>query len=1132
MNRSQSIRSAACDLRRSILAQAGVDSSSIQEPERLVNLAADHFDLLLTGVASDAPVLQGSVAVLKPSGIFFNKDLEDGYRQYSIAHEIGHHVLHKASEEEICTSRDIAGYEADDSPSAAAELQGYSPHEMREREANLFALELILPLDVLRKMFFEDRECVASLLRTTKLPTSFIFSQLSTAVLAPVASPSVEERNERSDFDLDASQRAAASIENGPVLIAAGPGTGKTQTLVKRILFLLNEKKISPDRILALTFSNKATREMSGRIAEKAPDKAHRITVMTFHGYALEILRRYWVEAGLAKDSRIIDTLDAILHLEGNLDHLDLEYLQNLHDPAANLPKILTNISRAKDELIDPTDFRKLAEEQLASAVGDKDKERAHKSLECAKVYEFYQDYLEREKLLDYGEIIVRAVRLIQSNEAVRNTLKRAYDAILVDEFQDINRASGVLVKEIAGDGKGLWAVGDLRQSIYRWRGASPNNIKQFDTDYPGAQKLCLERNYRSGRQIVGAFSEFARSMKAVPEPEFPGWTSESPATASITYHVSGDDDSEAQQISFEAKRLVSDGVPFRNQAVICRNNNHLNAIAAVLVRKGVPVLFLGDLFEREEIRDLLSIIDLLGSETGTGLVRAARLPEFGIPAGDVELILEEANQEGTDFQRYLRSESFPEGISPEGRAGLSRLRSTLTSIPRDASAFSALCDILFSDGSLLRRLAGEGGDVLTAQRLLAIYQLVTLARFSEMRFSDRGDGKAAAFLQHIRKIVAFRESKGFSQMPASVSEIDAVRLLTVHGSKGLEFDAVFVPYLATNKFPAKRQGDAVPAPKNLGETSETSHEEEEECLFFVAVSRARKFLFLSRAESYNGSAGVKPSPFLEKLGSHLPEPVTIGSTANGSEAAPAGSSGKKTYHISQIKSYLRCPREFYYKYVLRLEGKRKYSNPYSAFNKVVYDTLAEIQKGLKARRTVTEEFALSVLDELWTLGEMESKPYSKIYRRKAEDMVRIFVRELKDTTHEIRPEPLVYEFENGSVKISPHHLEVSDNGVLIREFKTGRGKALEDGKFETADHDEVLMKIASEQTYKGAPVTMTKLYLGSDTERPVRVTRQAETGKRKKFEETLAAIGEGRFEPKTSAENCPNCPYYFICPQ
>ena len=478
MSHWQKIRDAATALRSEVCAATNLNENELYPAEQFLEHSAEYLELEFIPEHPDSVNLSGALAVLEDDCVYYNNHLKKWYKSFCIAHEVGHHRLHHRSVH--CTQNEIQNFESEaDSNSATEKIVGYGAGDRREREANLFALELLLPCAVLRHIFLEDNLNARQIAAITEMPTEVVAGQLARALLVPSAERETTEIKTKR-HELNQSQKRAAETMKCPTLVYAGPGTGKTQTLTTRINHLI-EQGIEPKRILALTFSNKAAEEMRERIGKINETAAAQMPVLTFHAYGLDILRAFWIEAELDPRSNLLDKIDALLHLEKNLNHLQLEHYQSLVEPTQNLAAILGAISRAKDELCPPEEYRILGEKMLAEAKQSDNEElilKAEKVLETARVYEFYQKYLDEEKLLDFGDLVYRAVRLLRENESVKREVRGKYDAILVDEFQDVNRACGVLLKEIAGDGKGLWTVGDLRQSIYRWRGASPANIE------------------------------------------------------------------------------------------------------------------------------------------------------------------------------------------------------------------------------------------------------------------------------------------------------------------------------------------------------------------------------------------------------------------------------------------------------------------------------------------------------------------------------------------------------------------------------------------------------------------------------------------------------------------------------
>lgn len=1123
MSQSQQIRKIASRIRKEVLADK--EENGIISASELINLTAEYYDLMLLPKAKAE--MRNSLAILQSEFILFDKTLPESFKNYCLAHEIGHFILHQ--NQISCDAEDISDISEDAKTSAQAHV-GYGAGERKEREANLFALEFLLPCDKLRQLFINEKMSADEISKAVGLPKDYVFSQLIMAVLTPPIVEKDESKPIQPKFDLDESQRIAANSEKTPLLISAGPGTGKTQTLVKRVLFLL-ENGVSAKNILALTFSNKAAEEMRERVAQVRPEEAKDISMMTFHAFGLELLRKYWKEANLESQSPLIDPIDALLYLEKNLLKLQLNHYQELSEPTRYLKSILSAISRAKDELCSPEKYLELAEKMQAEAVDEKAKVTAEKAVETARVYRFYQEYLENEKLLDFGELIYRAVILLQEDETVKSLVRNSYDAVLVDEFQDVNRACGVLLKEITVDGKGLWAVGDLRQSIYRWRGASPTNLRQFSKDFPNAETHSLKINYRSNQEVINLFGEFAKKMLAVSEDIFADWEAnrENDENAKISYLSADTIETEAEEL---AERVIShknNEIEFEEQAVICRTHSQLAKFAEILTKKGIPVFYLGELFEREEISDLLSLLDLRDSLNGFSLVRVANFAEYKIPFSDVQNILEKSGEEEKDFQQILLEDEVE--ISNEGKMGWNLLKKHLKILSETKSAYQFLCEYLFNQSTYLQSFLTDI-DIQKQQNLLAIFQFLNFSKSNEHRFAEH-EKPISSFLRHVRTVARYGEDNLFNQVPACAEKLEAVKLLTIHAAKGLEFKSVYLPYLANTKFPSKPQNEFCPPPIGMLSEERDYHTEEEECLFFVAMSRAKDFLHLSRAK-YDRNSG-KESLFLEKLGEFLPEAKAVSRDFQDEEVAELQPleqfNGYHFYH-KQIEDYFRCPRSFHYKHVLKLKTSRE-DGVYLKFHTVLQRTIAELMKSPKT--IVNQEFAQEKLKEFWLETDLDEHAYSPIYKAKAEEMLRKMSKRIaNESDSDPVKQTFSVEFEHGVVKISPEFLQVENGLIKVRRSKTGKVPQ-KDGKDENAkivENEDVLLQTALQSYFAQHEIEMKKFYLSQDEVRQVEPNTTLSKNRLEKYNDALFNIKYGVFPQKPKEDStCLNCPYFFICP-
>ncbi|MGI8495107.1 MAG: UvrD-helicase domain-containing protein [Pyrinomonadaceae bacterium] len=1138
MSHWQKIRDAAQNLRLEVCAASNLNKNELISASEFLNFAAEHLELELIPEHPSSINLHKASAVLEEECIHFNNKLPDWYKWFCVAHEIGHHRLHHQSVH--CTREEISETAGEtDASSATEKIIGYGAGNRREREANLFALEFLLPCEVLQKLYAEEKLNARLIGEKAEMPTEVVASQLARALLVPSEKKEVEAE-ETVRRELDESQKRAAETESCPTLVYAGPGTGKTQTLTHRIAHLI-ENGIEPKRILALTFSNKAAEEMRERIGKINAEAAAQIQVMTFHAYGMDILRSFWKEAELEVKSNLLDKIDALLHLEKNLHVLDLEHYQNLHEPTQNLAAILGAISRAKDELCAPEEYQNLAEKMLAKAKESGDDEailKAEKVSETARVYKYYEKFLRDEKLLDFGDLVYRAVKLLRENEAVKKEVRARYDAILVDEFQDVNRACGVLLKEIAGDGKNLWTVGDLRQSIYRWRGASPANINLFAEDFPDAETVSLKTNYRSRTEIVETFSHFAGKMQTGSEEIFGSWQAKRGAATkdektAVRFILADNLEAEGAFIAEQIEKLrETENLKYKDCAIICRTHSQLNKFAKILTAKNIPIFYLGELFEREEVRDLLALLDLKVSAKSHSLIRVAQFPEYKIPLADSRKIIQFQKENGHTFAEVLRDESFTNELSDEGKTGAEKLLKHLTSSEADISAWSFLAHYLFGESVYLESLFAET-DVNSRSKRLAVYQFLKLAQSLEDRFSKGEKTSIEELLIYVKKLAHFNEDKNYAQIPTEAENLDAVRLLTVHSAKGLEFPAVFLPYLGKGKIPSNRQAQTCPNPDEMIAGDADFHEAEEECLFFVAQSRARDFLHLSRGADYSKNH----SRFLEMLEDVLPPMQTVAGEIEKIELPfdqNNNENSRQNFYAAELDRYLRCGRQYYYSNILNLKADGDKSI-YVKFHGCVYDTLRSLQTIRQIENIkITETAALERLNEFWQAAEIDAHPYAPIYRARAVEIISRVSRRLENTIaspNEIVRPTYEVKLPNGTIKVHLDAVEVTEsNGektALIRKYKTGKSPK-DKPKVEDAD---VLMKVAAETNFPGAKAELHKVFLSDDGVREVQITPKVAANRLKVYEDAISGINSKKFEPSPSDNNCPHCPHFFICP-
>ncbi len=923
MSSFRGARQRAAELHAKLVA-AGVNPLDIKT---LLAASAKEFQLELVTLAPGHKQLKGAKGVFDPQSGEIYIELQPSLAEMNAvaAHEIGHACLH--DESRFCDEEDTAGATAMPGPTAPGKVGDYGPHERRELEANVFARELLLPREFCARLYLHQAMNVADICAATGLPTRLVKQQLLDALLLPPQPAPLQETPAFDAVGLDPSQQHAVDHRSTPFQLIAGPGTGKTRTLIARIVDLVNKGE-SPDSILVLTFSNKAAGEITERLRAALGERAGQVWVGTFHSFGLDLVRRYYDRLELPSDPPIYDRSDSIEALEELLPILPLRHYYSLSDPARILKDVLVAISRAKDELVNPEEYRRLSEQMRDAAASSGDataQEAAAKSIEVALIYEEYQRMLRAHQAADFGDLVMRPALLLERDEEVRDQVRQRHRHVLVDEYQDVNYASVQLLKGIAGDGTRLWVVGDPRQSIYRFRGAAPANMANFGTDFANADQSRLETNYRSTTEIVDAFVDFACQMGAskgiLPlSREAQAGISDIPLYFSASPTL--EDEADAVAASILARR--EEGSSYSSQAVLCRTNARLGSIAKRLEARGIPVLYLGSLFERDEIRDLLSIMSLIVEKFAGGLIRVATMPRYGMSLEDATTVIRHARQHDSAPLSWLAADANIEALSPLGQAALSVLRQDLHGLTSD-SPWDFLSSYLLERSTLARDLAASD-SVPARMRAVAIWQFLD---FLNQPVRKKSGHPMQQLLDRIRQLVLMTEERDLRVVPDEAAHLDAVRLLTVHGSKGLEFDIVHLPGLSKTSVPANRQADKCPPPDGMitsypglsaKQAREESHKDEEECLFFVALSRARRQLHLYRSETQK-TASRGPSPYLQRLGTRV-RTVTAGSFDDAITTLIDGHPRVRwpaQLIVSQtwLRAYHRCPRRFFYTYVV-----------------------------------------------------------------------------------------------------------------------------------------------------------------------------------------------------------------------
>ena len=646
-------------------------------------------------------------------------------------------------------------------------------------------------------------------------------------------------------------QQAAAVVHAGtPLLVVAGAGSGKTRVLTRRIAFLMARRNVRPFEILAITFTNKAAGEMKERVADLVGPIAKSMWVSTFHSACVRILRVEAHRLGYSNNFTIYDSADSQRLIAIVCKDLNL-------DPKRYPPRqFASTISNAKNELLGPADYLNSTSNQYEQI--------------CADVYSLYQKRLGQANAMDFDDLIMKTVEVVQRHPEVKARLRSRFRHILVDEYQDTNHAQYMLVRELVGkDEEGIPAaelcvVGDADQSIYGFRGATIRNILQFEMDYLDAETILLEQNYRSTQNILSAANaviEQNRDRKAK------NLWSEAGAGAALVGYVAESEHDEAEFISGEIKKLAQEGISkYGETAIFYRTNAQSRVFEEVFMRSGLPYKVVGGVrfYERREIKDFLAYLKVLVNLSDeVSLRRIINVPKRGIGDRAIESIESVANSRGVSFWQALNivaNDSQLGGRSTAAIANFVSIVMALNVLVEAGTKPSTILEATLEQSGLLAELQNST-DPQDESRVENLQELVAVSiEYEETPLENLPEDSVISLGGFLEQVALVADS---DQIPDGEDHGGVITLMTLHTAKGLEFPTVFLTGMEDGIFPHNR---------TLGERDEL---EEERRLAYVGLTRAQERLYLTRAEyrSAWGAPNYNPaSRFLDEIPDNLIE--------------------------------------------------------------------------------------------------------------------------------------------------------------------------------------------------------------------------------------------------------------------
>jgi len=947
------------------------------------------------------------------------------------------------------------------------------------------------------------------------------------------------------DKKLNKEQLQAVEHGSGPLLIIAGAGTGKTTVVTKRIHHLITKKNIPPSSVLALTFTEKAAFEMQERVDVLLPYGYTNLWIHTFHSFCDRILRDDAHSIGLDPNYKLISESESVLLMRQNIFDLGLIVFKPLGNPNKFLDALLTHFSRLKDEDISPTEYLKWATKQKGAS------EKAQ-YLELANAYKKYEQLKIKNSLMDFSDLISNTLLLFRTRKNILKKYQTQFKFVLVDEFQDTNYAQNELAIHLAGDDKNITVVADDDQSIYRFRGAAVSNVLQFKKNFPEAEIVTLTKNYRSTQEILDSsyrliqhnnpnrlevVEKINKKLKSM---------SLSPNKKIELIHEQRSED-EADAIAKTIGEL-SKKYEYRDIAILVRANNHSQLITVALQRHRIPYQFLGPgyLFQQEEVKDLIAYLTFLTNLSDSiSLFRVLSMDIFKIPYIELNYLLNFAKKKNLSLFESLfdLDQTFLKQETAEKLKNFREMAKRHLEKSRKEMAGQILYDFLVDSG--LYETLNQTDSVKDERRVQNIAKFFDRIKNFEM---ERTDANIFTLTEWLTLMLQMGDSPTAADI--DLRDRDAVNILTVHSSKGLEFKVVFLVNLVSDRFPSRERAERIPLPQDvIKETLPKDidfHLEEERRLFYVGMTRAKERLYFTAADYYAGGKRAKKlSPFIyEALPKLDPEKANVKSKQLSltqvlsdyeekeeiEEAKPPLKVGYITF--SNLQMFDICPLHYKAKVIFNIPSPATAVQSFGiSIHNALYNFYKQKHEGLELNFKDLEK----ILKEEWISDGYENKKHEEERFNQAIDMITKFYKKKENIN--ARPVKLEYPFnftlKNG-VKVfgKIDRIDPKGKGIEIIDYKTGvdNPKASEAHKLQLAIYALAANKVNDQILNKDPKdITLTLHFLDGNTKTSMNFAKKDLDKLEDDLIDKIEEIEQSDFKCSGSVL-CVNCEYKMLC--
>lgn len=980
---------------------------------------------------------------------------------------------------------------------------------------------------------------------------------------------------------LNEAQLQAVTHGDGPLLIVAGAGTGKTTVLTRRYIHLLTEGRpggspVRTENILAVTFTEKAAGEMEDRVIKLLSTGTYDFWISTFHGFCQRVLEEHALEIGLPNQFRLLTPTDGWLLLKRRFHELNLDHYRPLGNPVKFLRGLLQHISRAKDEGITPERYLTFAQDAALDGDSEVVEGERKRLMELANLYFDYRRIMLEEGCLDFGDLILETLRLFRERPSVLDEYRRQFRYILVDEFQDTNWAQYELIKLLGGSQRNLTVVGDDDQAIYKFRGASLANILQFRDDFPDTKTVALTQNYRSQKEILEAAYGFIQKNdpnRLEVRLKETGLSKKLEAvrgeggSIDVIWKKSAEEEADAVADKIRAIKTREPETGWNDFAVLVRSNDGAEPFVRAFERSGVPFQFLAlrGLYAKPVVLDVFSLLSLLdGYHESPAVWRALTLPCYPFPAKDMAELLQFAQRDrGKPLWHALKQESAKMAggsvLSEDGIKVARHLIADVEALQETARRQPPL--------RVLQQALEKSGYLASVMRLPerekreAIQHLNGFAdRIKRYEASTHGPSMRG-FLDEFRLEIESGEEGALDFDPDAGPEL--VKILTVHAAKGLEFKHVFIVSLVDQRFPTRARSESIPLPTGLVQERLPEgdiHLEEERRLFYVALTRAKDTLTLSGAASYGGTRAKKPSLFFEEAKLEVP---TLGGVFvdDAKRLTPPKDVAaldeqqltlyplKRRFSFTQLAAFRKCPLQYKFAHIYRIPILGSYQKTFGNSMHATFQRMLELhQMRQNARQTslfgtaegegfvtaggfrVTEDEALELFESSWRDEWYESPARHDEYKLLGRQAAKNFWKACAEKA------PDVIEVEKDfTLLLGQHSIKgkidrmdrLPDGNVAVFDYKTGKAKE----KLDAEDKEQLyLYQMALEE--KGIAVgRLAYIYVLDWSVMEVEpLAGKAREAFLEKLVERMDAILASDYQPTPEPFTCKFCDFKNIC--